>query len=596
MSYAMSEMYAPDNLISNAEKYPNEPAMSWKESGQWVTMTWSQYLDYTMGIAKAMIAMGFEAGDHSAVFSYNRAEWYGAAHAAMCCGGSNAGAYHTSSSEEVEHVIGNSDAKIVFLGGNPMDGGITEKKCSYRLSRVLPNLDKVEKVVVMDGIDMPNDHRVVSWSDFIASGSGVPDSAVHERISAIGADDLAALVYTSGTSGPAKGVMSTHGNFAFEISAVSKLQSYNRGDGYVSWMPLAHTFGAAVDLIGWPYFGFHMRVVDGPLNSVDYMKECQGALFVSVPRLYEKIYSQLVAGLGGKVKLLPVPVLGGIIKKKAKEKIGFSNVVFAITGAAPISTDILNLFHKLDIPLYEGYGLTETTAGATIGHHTANKIGSVGKAFEGTEIKIADNGEILIRGPHIMKGYYKDPEATAEVMDGDWFKSGDIGRLDDDGFLYITGRIKEIFVSSGGKNIPPLLVEETMKSIPIISQCVLIGDARKYCSALMTLDVGVILRDKFGLDGATEVPKNPVDQIAKLSELGHDLSEFTDSAEVRAEIDAEVQRLNQKFSNPEQIKKFTILPRDLDIDKGEVTATLKLRRKQINENWADEIEAMYADA
>ena len=195
-----------------------------------------------------------------------------------------------------------------------------------------------------------------------------------------------------------------------------------------------------------------------------------------------------------------------------------------------------------------------------------------------------------------MKGYYKDPEATAEVMDGDWFKSGDIGRLDEDGFLYITGRIKEIFVSSGGKNIPPLLVEETMKSIPIISQCVLIGDARKYCSALMTLDVGVILRDKFGLDGATEVPKNPVDQIAKLSELGHDLSEFTDSAEVRAEIDAEVQRLNQKFSNPEQIKKFTILPRDLDIDKGEVTATLKLRRKQINENWADEIEAMYADA
>ena len=176
----MSEMYATDHLISNAEKYPNEPAMSWKESGQWVTMTWSQYLGYTMSIAKAMIAMGFEAGDHSAIFSYNRAEWYASSHAAMFCGGANAGVYHTSSSEEVEHVIGNSDAKVVFLGGNPMDGGVTEKKCSYRLSRVLPNLDKVEKVVVMDEIDMPDDHRVVSWSDFIASGSGVPDSTVHE--------------------------------------------------------------------------------------------------------------------------------------------------------------------------------------------------------------------------------------------------------------------------------------------------------------------------------------------------------------------------------------------------------------------------------
>ena len=223
-------------------------------------------------------------------------------------------------------------------------------------------------------------------------------------------------------------------------------------------------------------------------------------------------------------------------------------------------------------------------------------MGSVGKALEGTEIKIADNGEIWLKGPHIMKGYYKDPEATAEVMEGDWFKTGDVGRLDDDGFLYITGRIKEIYVSSGGKNIPPLLVEETMKTIPLISQCMLIGDGRKYCSALMTLDVGAILRDKFGLDGATEVPKDPAEQLAKLSELGHDQAEFTGSAEIHAEIDAEVQRLNQKFSNPEQIKKFTILPRDLDIDKGEMTATLKLRRQPIRENWADVIESMYADA
>jgi len=345
----------------------------------------------------------------------------------------------------------------------------------------------------------------------------------------------------------------------------------------------------------------HMRVVDNPLHSIDYCKEVQPHLFIGVPRIYEKVYSNLMAKLGSKLGLLKIPVLGGIIKKKAVSAIGFSNVTYAITGAAPINTDILELFHTLDIPLYEGYGMTETTAGATLNYGGNNKIGSVGKPLEGSSLRIADpnekgDGEIQFNGRHVMAGYYRNSEATAETMTEDgWLKSGDLGRIDSDGYVYVTGRLKEIYVSSAGKNIAPLIIEETMKSIPVVSQCMLIGDNRKFCSALFTLDVGAILRDVHGLDGATEVPKDPAEQLAKLAELGHDLSEYTAvGSATHNELERAVAELNQKFSSPEQVKKFTVLPRDLSVDHGEITPTLKIRRKQIRENWAAEIEAIYS--
>ena len=289
---------------------------------------------------------------------------------------------------------------------------------------------------------------------------------------------------------------------------------------------------------------------------------------------------------------LMIPGLSKIFKGKLKDAAGFSNSRFAISGAAPINPDILTLFQKLDIPIFEGYGMTENTAGATLNYIGHNKIGSVGKAFPNTEIKIAEDGEILIKGANVMKGYYNNPEATNETIMNDWLYTGDVGKIDSDGYLYITGRKKEIYVSSAGKNIAPLVIEETMKSIPIISQCFLVGDGRKYCSALFTLDVGAILRDKLFLN-SNQIPKDPLQQIALLNENGHELSDFTESEEIRSELQEEVDRLNGKFSNPEQLKKFVVLPRDLTIDNGELTPTLKIRRKQINENWSELIESMY---
>ncbi len=599
----MSAMITPEYLLSNAKKYANEPALSSKDAaGNWDTTTWAEFSNYTMDVAKSLIAMGFESGDNLSIYSYNRKEWYASYCAANMAGGAAVGVYHTCSPEEVDWVVGNSDSKVVFVGNNPMDGGDPSKMCSNRLSAVLDGLEKVEMAVVMDGVKM--DHsKAVSWSEFIAMGSGLADSVVMERIAAVKPDDVASLIYTSGTTGNPKGVVLTHDNMDFEIGEVHKLVTFNQGEGYVSWLPCAHVFGQLADNHIWIRDAIHMRVVDNPLHSIDYCKEVNPHLFIGVPRIYEKVYSNLVAGLGSKVGWLKLPILGNIVRKKAKQKIGFTNLKFAITGAAPINPDILHLFHDLGIPIYEGYGMTETSAGATLGHGGANKIGSVGKPLSGTELRIADpdeggNGEIQFRGRHVMAGYYKNPEATAETMTEDgWLKSGDLGKIDSDGFVYVTGRLKEIYVSSAGKNIAPLVIEETMKSIPVVSQCMLVGDNRKYCSALFTLDVGAILRDVHGLDGATEVPKDPAEQLAKLAELGHDLSEYTAvGSDIYNQLEEAVMELNKKFSNPEQIKKFTVLPRDLGVDQGELTPTLKIRRKQIRENWAAEIEEMYAGA
>ena len=593
----MSAEMTPQRLLRNSKEHANEPAISTPVNGGWETETWAEFTSYVMDISKSLVALGFQRSDKLSIYSYNRKEWYGCYAAAQMAGGAGVGVYHTCSPEEVEWVVGNSDSKIVFVGNNPMDNGETDKMPNHRLMKVLDRLEKVEHVVMMNGVDVLENPRAMTWNDFIGKGNSVDESQVMDRKDALTMEDTASLIYTSGTTGNPKGVELTHDNWSFELDATDSIMDFKPGEKYVSWLPLAHVFGQLVDNHYWMKNALHMYVVDNPLNVVDFAKEIQPHLFIGVPRIYEKIYSNVKAALDAKAilkVLLKVPGLSGVLKGKLKEKIGMANCRFAITGAAPINTDILRLFQSLGIPLFEGYGMTEDTAGATINYTGMNRIGSVGPAFPNTEIKISKDGEVLIKGRHVMKGYYKNPEATAETIIDGWLHSGDVGEIDGDGFVRITGRKKEIYVTSGGKNIAPLVVEETMKSISIISQCFLVGDGRKFCSALFTLDAGAIIRDKLGVD-ANEVPKDPFEQMAKLKELGHTFDDFTGSDEVRVEVQTQVDVLNAQFSNPEQVKKFSILPRDLTIDDGELTPTLKIRRKQISENWSAEIEAMYAE-
>ena len=591
-------MNTPKYLIQNVEKYPNEPALSTKDSsGNWKTDTWSEVYSSVISVSKSLLACGIKKHDKVSIYSYNRPEWNISYLATQLINGVAVGVYHTSSSNEVEWVVGNSESKIIFLGNNPNDNGEQEKMPNHRLIEVLDKLDKVELVIVMNGVELLEHPKIISWNEFIEKGMSINDEMVLELYEQIQGKDTSSLIYTSGTTGNPKGVELSHGNWTFELDTVEPILKFDQGEKYVSWLPGAHVFGQLLDNHYWIRRAMHMYIVDSPLNTVDYAKEVQPHLFISVPRIYEKIYSNLVAAIESKAILkygLMIPGLSKIFKGKLKEAAGFSNSRFAISGAAPINPDILALFQKLDIPLFEGYGMTENTAGATLNFIGHNKIGSVGKALPDTEIKIADDGEILIKGKNVMKGYYNNPEATAETLVDGWLYTGDVGRLDTDGYLYITGRKKEIYVSSAGKNIAPLVIEETMKSIPIISQCFLVGDGRKYCSALFTLDVGAILRDKLYMN-SNQIPKDPLLQIKMLNENGHELSDFTDSETIRSELQSEVDRLNEQFSNPEQLKKFVVLPRDLTIDNGELTPTLKIRRKQINENWSEIIESMYDD-
>jgi len=591
-------MITPQILLENAKKYPTEPALSIKDSdGKWQTDSWDQFYNITESIAKSLLAYGVEKNDKVSIYSYNRREWSACYSAVQLINGVSVGVYHTCSSSEVEWIVGNSESKIVFLGNNPNDGDENDKMPNHRLLQVLDKLDNVELVVTMNGVEKLNHQKIISWDKFIEKGKDINSDAVMDRCNKIDKKDTCSLIYTSGTTGNPKGVELSFDNWSFALSSTSEMLKFNQGELYVSWLPGAHVFGQLVDCHFWVKRAMHMHIVDSPLNTVDYAKEIQPHLFISVPRIYEKVYSNLKSAIDSKAILkigLKIPGLSSIFKKKLKEAAGFSNLKFAITGAAPINPDILKLFQFLGIPLFEGWGLTETTAGATLNYANNNKIGSVGKPLPNTEIKVADDGELLVKGDHIMKGYYNNAEATAKEIVGEWFHTGDVGKLDEDGYVYITGRKKEIYVSSAGKNIAPLVIEETMKSIPLVSQCFLVGDNKKYCSALLSLDVGVILRDKVKID-AQKIPKDPALQIKMLEENSFTLSDFTENKDIFSEVEREVQRLNNEFSNPEQIKKFVILPRDFTIDDGELTPTLKIRRKQINDNWSSEIDSMYSE-
>ena len=590
--------YTPQILIDNKNNYPDKPALSVKQNDEWVTMSWSEYYDFVLKISKSLIVCGLEPGDKGSIYSYNRKEWFGCYSALQMVNSASVGVYHTSSAPEVEWVVGNSDSKIVFVGNNPNDNGEKEKMPIHRLMSVVNSLEKVAHIVLLgDDIERLDHEKIMTWDEFINKGNSVDDSTVLDLMNTLNADDTSSLIYTSGTTGNPKGVELTNNNFKVELDSVAEVLKFNQGEKYVSWLPLAHVFGQLVDNHYWVRRALHMHIVDSPLNTVDYAKEVQPHLFISVPRIYEKIYSNLKAAIDSKAILrigLKIPGLSNVFKKKLREAAGFGNSRFAISGAAPINPDILKLFQELDIPLFEGYGMTENTAGITINFHGNNKIGSVGKCMPFFNVKIADDGEVLIKGDNVMKGYYKNPKATQETIVDGWLHTGDVGEIDQEGFLSITGRKKEIYVSSSGKNVAPLVIEETMKSISIVSQCFLVGDGKKYCSALLTLDMGVILRDKIGIE-ATEIPKDPVEQNQMIMDNDKSLSDFTNSKEMYDELSEEINRLNLKFSNPEQIKKFSILPRDFSIDEGELTPTLKIRRKQINDNWADTIDKMYSE-
>jgi long-chain acyl-CoA synthetase len=405
-------MLTSNILLRNADKFPNEPALSIKDSNNnWQTDSWDDLKKHVFKISKSLIHLGINPNDKISIYSYNRKEWSYIYAATQIIRSVSVGVYHTCSPEEVNWVVSNSCSKIVFVGHNPSDNGENDRMPINRILPVLDSLKGVEKVVLMEDLEKVSHEKIITWNEFISLGEGVDESDVQSRLKVLKSEDTSALIYTSGTTGNPKGVELTHGNWEFQLEALNDILKFDQGEKYVSWLPLAHVFGQLVDNHIWIKDALHLHIVDNPLNIVDYAKEVKPHLFIGVPRIYEKIYSNLKSAIDSKSILkigLKIPGLSNIFKKKLKEAVGLDNIRYAATGAAPINPDILRFFHSLDIPLFEGYGMTENSAVATSNHHKYNKIGTVGIPVDGTEVIISVVGEILLKSKYYTKGATAD--------------------------------------------------------------------------------------------------------------------------------------------------------------------------------------------
>jgi long-chain acyl-CoA synthetase len=589
----------PARLKKKAAELGDRPALYSKVNGEWRPTSWKQYHERVVAAAKSLIAMGFEPGDTTSILGFNTEDWVVFDLATMLAGGACAGIYTTCSPKEVQYIVDHSEAKVVLVENKHQWDKIDEERA---------NLPKVEKVVVMSRGEKIDDEMVLSWDDFIAVGKDVPDEKVEERLNSLKADEVATFIYTSGTTGPPKAVMLSHENLAWTAScAANDLAGITIEDTSLSYLPLSH--------IAEQMFSIHAPITAGSsvyfAESIeklpDNLKEVAPTILFGVPRIWEKFHAKVSAGLAGatgfkktmadwaigvgrevsKVKMsggTPGGLLGikyaianTLVFSKAKPKMGLQNARVCVTGAAPISAEILEFFSGLDLVIQEVYGQSEDCGPTSFNMANRARFGTVGPKIPGTEVKIAEDGEILVKGPHVFMGYYKNPEATAETLIDGWLHTGDLGEFDSDGFLKITGRKKEIIITAGGKNIAPKNIEAAIKDIDIVSQAVVIGDRRKFLSALITLAV-----EEDATQAFAEKHGVTVDQL-------HD-HEATRTY-IQQKIDDSV---NPQFARVEHIRKFSILPRDFTIDANELTPTLKIKRKYVNENWDDTIEAMYA--
>jgi long-chain acyl-CoA synthetase len=590
----MAEDTIPRRLQQQAKSRPDAPAFHEKKHGAWVQMTYRAYEASVRRAGKALLAVGFEKGSTVAILGFNRPEWVILDVAAMSVGGAPAGIYTTCSPEEVWYIIHHAESPVVLV-----EDEAQWKKVEQELSR----LPKLRHVVFMRGAKVPEHPIALSWEAFLEKGDAVADARFDERLDALEPAGLATLIYTSGTTGPPKGVMLSHANLAWTAQKAAELVGGRASDRSLSYLPLSHIAEQTFSIHGPITQGSAVYFAESLEKVPDNLKEVQPTLFFGVPRIWEKFHAAIAGKLaqakGVKKAIASLAMATGrevnavkneggtpgalldlryriaqkLVFSKLKPAIGLGSARVCVSGAAPIAREVLEFFSALDVVIYEVYGQSEDTGPTSFNRPGRTRLGSVGPAIPGVEVKIAPDGEILVRGPNVFLGYYKEPEATAEALVDGWLHSGDLGSFDDAGFLHITGRKKEIIITAGGKNIAPKNIEAGLKNHPIVSEAVVIGDRRKYLTALVTLDPEAkerFLKERNLGDGD-----------------GHDA--------LRQEVQKAVDDVNTRLARVETVKKFFILPRPLSIEHGELTPTLKVKRQAVNRNFSSEIEGMYAD-
>src|SRR3954471_20374756 len=578
-----------DLALLAARKHAGRRALKYKQGDEWVDVSFEEFGDAVRETALGLMALGLQKGDRVAILANTRPEWAYACFAILSAGGVSVSIYQTNSPSEVQYVASHSESKAIFVEDQ-------EQLDKVRTCRA--ELPALEHIVVFEPSDSSSDDSI-SLDELRAKGRDGDAAELEQRIASVDSDDHAIFIYTSGTTGPPKGVMLTHDNYRQVVNMTQRQGTFQGDDLVYLFLPLAHAFALLVQFgatdLGAPIAYWEKD----PQKIVPNLMEVRPTYFPSVPRIFEKIYTMArtaapdeelldkAVELGMKVRLMeergePVPEELKPHFERAEQEL-FQNVrnLFggrirqAVTGAAPIAQEILEFFFACGVPVFEGYGMTETSTVATVNTLAAHRFGSVGKALPGVEVKIGEDGEILLRGPNMMHGYYKNEEATKETLESDgWLHTGDLGYLDDDGYLFINGRKKDIIITAGGKNITPANLENGLKQNRWISQAVVIGDRRPYLVALITLD-------------PEEVPKFA-------EEHGTAVEEVAGSNAMRDEVQKVVDEVNADYGRVEQIKKFTILPEDLSQEQGTLTPTLKVKRNVVNEQFENDIEQLYA--
>ena len=583
----------------------DEIALRYKKLGNWRDVTWNQYNQKVREVSLALVAMGLKPGECVSVIGENCPEWVYIDLGTMHAGGTTVGVYATNSWEQCRYVVDHSDSRFYFVENEEQ----LDKALRFR-----EKVPRLEKIIVWDlkGLKHFQDPMVMRFDEFLAVGKDLDKkdpNLFQERWSRVQPGDLAHLIYTSGTTGPPKGAMLTHSNITWMARAQAEGNPIEGGDEFLSFLPLCHIFEQLFTIFMNIKYGAIVNFIESTDTVTDNMREISPTVAYGVPRVWEKYYSGIMIlmsdatwvkrfifrtslGIGKKHAALktsyqPVPAWLRLAYalayfftfRKLKERLGFDRVRLAFSGAAPISPDVLRFFQAIGIPLREGYGMTEGTGVTCANQRDRVKIGTVGQALPGVEVKIADDGEICFRGGNVFKGYFKNPEATAEVLEKDgWMHSGDVGVLDAEGFLKITDRKKDLIITAGGKNIAPQNIENQLKFSPYINDAVVIGDRRKYLVAIIVIDEDNVV--KYAQDNKIQYTT---------------YATLTQHPEVIKLIQREMDAVNKALANVETVKNFAILSKKLFVEDGEVTPTMKVKRKHINETFKDLIEEMYRE-
>ncbi len=586
---SLAEVDPGENLTTrvweNERLHPQRAALAYRDGDTFVDITSAEFAERVRRLAAGFIGLGIEPGSRICIFSPTRVEFTLLDYAIWAAGCATVTIYETSSPDQVEWIVGNSEATAIICA--------TDELLKVYESQAA-KLGSCKHAFTMDGGGLDR---------LIAAGESVTDEQVLERARAVTQDDLATLVYTSGTTGRPKGCVITHGNFVHTMHQVIAALSdvMKPGESNLMFLPLAHIFARIVQ-VGCVARGMRIAYSTGIPNLVEELAMVRPWFVFSVPRVFEKIYNSARqrAEEDGKAKIfdlaadvaidfsrqrqagrvsLKTKVLHGIFDKLVYGKLRAvfgGHLRYAISGGAALGERLGHFFSGIGLTVLEGYGLTETTAVLTVNTPGSLKIGTVGRPAPGYTIRIADDGEVLAKGPGIFQGYWANPDATAEVLDDEgWFHTGDLGELDDDGFLRITGRKKEIIVTAGGKNVAPLVLEDAIRAHPLVSQAMVVGDGRPFIAALVTIDPEFF------------------EAWAKQHGKEGTIADLVDDPDLQAEIQQAIDAANALVSKAEAVKAFRILPVDFTIEGGELTPTLKVKRRVVSDRYADAIAAIY---